>query len=221
MPESNYRYYTKSDVEILQQIMIYKEFGFELDEIKQMIQTDKLLKIETFQAHLIKLNEEKLRISKLIQNIDKTIQAMKGERTMTDTEKFEGFKEKLIDENDKQYKEEVIKKWGKDAYETSNKAFKNMSKETYMHFESLTKDIISTLLSAFKQGNDPKSETALKAAKMHKEWITLAWGRYDQQIHLNLVDMYLADERFKAYYDKHQDGLAQLLRDAVHALLKQ
>src|SRR5690554_4433762 len=178
MTESNYRYYTKKDVEILQQIMLYKEFGFELEQIKHMIQTKQKLKIEKFKTHLITLNKEKQRINKLIKNIEKTIQAMKGEITMTDIEKFEGLKDKLIDENDKQYKEEVIQKWGNDAYQTSVKAFKKMSKEDYMHFESLSKNIIDTLLEAYNTGNDPKSETALRAAKMHKEWIGIAWGRY-------------------------------------------
>lgn len=29
--------------------------------------------------------------------------------------------------------------------------------------------------------------------------------------------MYITDERFTAYYDQHQKGMAQFLRDAIYA----
>ena len=52
-------------------------------------------------------------------------------------------------------------------------------------------------------------------------WLSQAWGSYDMDAHLNIVDMYLSDDRFKQYYDQHQAGLAALLRDAVYHMLIQ
>lgn len=37
--ESNYRYYDESDVDTLQQILFFKEMGFELEKIKKLIKT--------------------------------------------------------------------------------------------------------------------------------------------------------------------------------------
>lgn len=47
---------------------------------------------------------------------------------MIDIEKFEGFKEKMIDENEKNYGIEIREKYGKDIIDILNKKFKNMFK---------------------------------------------------------------------------------------------
>jgi hypothetical protein len=36
-------------------------------------------------------------------------------------------------------------------------------------------------------------------------------------MHRNLGEMYVSDERFKAFYDTMRPGLAEHLRDAIHA----
>jgi hypothetical protein len=62
--------------------------------------------------------------------------------------------------------------------------------------------------------------TALKVARLHQEWIKLAWGvNYTEELHLEVVNLYILDERFKKYYDQHDEGLAKILRDAVHKYL--
>ena len=37
----------------------------------------------------------------------------------------------------------------------------------------------------------------------------------DKEAHAGVAQMYVYDERFKEYYDKHGDGLAEFLRDAI------
>ena len=37
----------------------------------------------------------------------------------------------------------------------------------------------------------------------------------DKEAHAGVAQMYVCDERFKEYYDKHWDGLAEFLRDAI------
>ena len=43
---------------------------------------------------------------------------------MTNQEKFEGFKQKMLDDNEKTvYKDDVIKQYGEKAYQQSKKCF--------------------------------------------------------------------------------------------------
>jgi hypothetical protein len=94
----------------------------------------------------------------------------------------------------------------------------NLSKEEYERWENLSKQVLLTLQEAFAT-KDPGSEKAQEAARLHKEWLTLSWGNavsYTPQAHAGLADMYVSDERFKAYYDKEQEGLAEFLRDAIY-----
>lgn len=74
---------------------------------------------------------------------------------------------------------------------------------------------MDSLKEAYKI-KDPSGELGQKIASLHAQWISICWGRYDKEAHANLAQMYLDDERFKAYYDKDQPGCAEFLRDAVN-----
>lgn len=67
---------------------------------------------------------------------------------------------------------------------------------------------------AFENG-DPASELAQKACELHKQWLLNYWNDYSKEAHMALTQMYVDDERFKAYYDKIKLGCAVFLRDAM------
>ena len=89
-----------------------------------------------------------------------------------------------------------------------------MTKEEFNKWQELEKQIKETLKEAFLTG-DPSGELAQKAADLHKQWISCSWGSYSKEAHAGLAQMYVADERFREYYDKEQPGLAEFLRDAI------
>ena len=59
-----------------------------------------------------------------------------------------------------------------------------------------------------------------KAADLHRQWLSYTWADYSKEAHAGLADMYVADERFKAYYDKIKVGAAEFLRDAIKIYTK-
>ena len=67
---------------------------------------------------------------------------------------------------------------------------------------------------AFEYG-DSSSELAQKACELHKNWLLNYWEHYSKEAHMRLVQMYVDDERFTAYYDKIAPGAAVFLRDAM------
>ncbi len=211
---SNYRYYDSEDSSVLQYILISKQMGLSLNEIKSLIRTQiPSQKIGILTKHLVTLNEKQKQLNLLLKNVEDTILTLKGELTMSDQKKFEGLKDELIRKNDETYKDEVISKWGKNAYEKSIEHYKKMSKETFDEMNNLGNQIILKLQMIKKEpGNEQLKK---EVAQLHKAWITMAWGSYQREIHLNVVTMYVEDERFKKYYDKHGDGLAKNLKDAV------
>ena len=78
----------------------------------------------------------------------------------------------------------------------------------------MSRSINDSLKLAFEQG-DPSSELAQKVCAMHKEWLEYSWNHYSKQAHLGLAQMYVADPRFKKYYDDIAEGCAEFLRDAL------
>lgn len=211
---SGYRIYGEEEIDILQQILFYKELGINLDAVKSILKDPSFNKLNSLKEHHNKLLEKRNQLDLLIANVEQTIASVKGDVEMANKEKFKGFKQKMIDNNEKKYGKEIREEYGNDTIDKSNKLFANMSEEDYNKFTSLSEEINKTLLDAFKT-NDPSSDLAQKVANMHKEWLLYTWPKYSKDAHASLAQMYVDDERFKAYYDKEQDGLAEFLRDSI------
>lgn len=166
------------------------------------------------ESHLSALLARRKQLDLLVANVEKTIKAKKGEMIMSDQEKFEGFLQKLVDDNERQYGEEAREKYGDESVSRSNAKVLNMSKEQYTELEKLTSDLNGTLKAAFEQG-DPAGELAQKACVLHKKWLCFYWDAYSKEAHIGVTQMYVDDSRFTAYYDKIAPGCAVFLRDAV------
>ena len=211
---SGYRIYGRAEVDRLQQILFYRELGVSLESIKDIVTAPSFDGAKALREHREKLLEKREQLNLLIANVDKTIALTEGRIIMSDKEKFEGFKQKLVDDNEKKYGKEIREKYGKDAVEKSNDKVKNMTQEQYEAVTKLAEEQLATLTEAFKTG-DPAGELAQKAADLHKQWLTFYWDSYSKEAHAGAAQMYVDDERFTKYYDKEQPGTAEFLRDAI------
>lgn len=211
---SGYRIYGKNEVDRLQQILFYRELGVNLENIKNIMLSTDFDTVKALKEHHEKLLEKRRKLDLIISNVEKTIAFREGRIKMTDSEKFEGFKEGLIEDNEKKYGREIREKYGDDTVERSNKKLKNMTKKQYEEAVKLESDIMDVLEAAFET-KDPAGELAQKAADMHKRWLCFFWDSYSKEAHAGLAQMYVEDERFTAYYDKKRPGMAKFLRDAI------
>jgi DNA-binding transcriptional MerR regulator len=211
---SGYRMYGQNELDTLQQILFYRELGFPLDEIKSIMYAPDYDRWVAFQSHRTELNKKRERLDVLITNVTKSISAMKGETTMTDNEKFEGFKQTLIDENEQKYGSEIREKYGDTAVDASNKKLKGLTQAQYDEGERLRIACEEKLKQAFEAGN-PASDLAQEACDLHRQWLCVYNPSYSKEYHVGLGEMYVSDERFKAYYEKIVPGCAEFLRDAI------
>ena len=212
---SGYRIYSQKEVNQLQQILFYKELGVGLDEIKQIITNPTFDELQALYEHHQKLLEKRKQLDTLIETVSLTIQSRKGEKKMTDKQKFEGLKNKLVEENEKKYGQELREKYGEDVVKHSHEQFKNLTKEQYDRMNQLSYEILD-LLEKGMDSNDPSSEIAQQLAKKHHQWLLYTWPSYNKEAHAGLAQMYVADSRFTAYYDeKVKPGAAQFLCDAI------
>lgn len=211
---NGYRVYGKKEVDLLQQILFYRELDVPLDEIKSIIWSKEYDSIAVLQGHLSALKAKKEQIELLIANVEKTIAASKGEIVMMDKEKFEGFKREMLDENEKQYGKEIREKYGDDIVDTSNAKMMGLTVEQYERAQELSRQINDSLKVAFEQG-DPSSQLAQKVCALHKEWLGYYWNQYSKEAHLGLAQTYVDDPRFRKYYDDIAVGCAEFLRDAI------
>lgn len=211
---SGYRIYGQKEVDSLQQILFYRELGLGLESIRDIITAPSFDGARALLEHRERLLEKRAQLDTLIANIEKTIALTEGRITMSDKEKFEGFKKKMIEDNERKYGKEAREKYGNEQVNKSNNKLKNMTKEEYGALTKLGNEVMETLQAAFLTG-DPAGELAQKAAELHRRWLSFYWDSYSKEAHAGLAQMYVDDPRFTAYYDKKQPGTAEFLRDAV------
>lgn len=220
--KNGYRSYGPQQVDRLQEILFYRQLGVPLEEIKALLDSPDHDRAKSLRGHLQSLRQQQEQLGLLIRNVEKTLLTLEGESVMSDKEKFEGFKQELIQKNRQQYGKEVAEKYGEAALEDSERKLSAMSQEQWNNQEELSEEIFRLLALAMEK-QDSACQEALKAADLHRQWLCFFWkdGMYSAAMHRNMGDMYVADERFTEFYDKRLGkGGAQLLRDAIYHYTK-
>lgn len=215
--EAGYRLYGGAEVDRLQQVLFYRELGLELADIRRILDDPAFNREAALQSHLAALEDRKTRLENLILTIQHTL---KEGQIMSDREKFEGFKENALRENEEKYGTEIREKYGEDVVEQSNKQFRNLTEAQFEEMNSLAAQIQKRLEKAVTGGLQPDGEEGLAIADLHCRWLTFTWPSYSPEAHAGLGEMYVADERFTAYYDAKVPGCAAFLRSAIRAYVK-
>lgn len=213
---SGYRIYGEAEVDLLQQILFYRELEFNLEDIKAMVHAEDFDVAEALHQHHRHLSQQKARLERLIETVEQSLQAAKGETVMSDQAKFEAFKHNLIEENEATYGEEIRAKYGEDVVESSNARLKNVTPEKFQSHQKLEPELNDKLKQATELG-DPASDLAQEVCDLHRQWLTFHWpnGYYDKEKHYNISLMYVQDHRFKSYYEKVAPGAAEFLNQAL------
>jgi len=218
--ENNYRIYDEKNVNKLQQIMFYRSLDFPLNKIKQLLDDPNFSRIQALTEQQQLLQAKQKEIDTLLTSIEKTIKDYRGEVKMTDTEKFEAFKQKQLSENETKFGQEIREQYGEETVKKSNQKYANLSESDFEKMKAIEKQLITDLVE-LKQQPDLDSKLAAKIFQEHKQWLEFAWPEYNMSAHRGLVDMYLADDRFAKYYnDKAQTPVVQLLHDVVYRYTK-
>ena len=213
--EAGYRFYGDKEVNLLQQILFYRERGLSLEKIRFILYDENFDMLKALNEHLTELENRRERLSKLIDTVKDTIASVKGEFIMRDSEKFEAFKKDVVDQYEKLYGEEAREKYGDSEVDMAVNKVLSLSKEDYEKFQTLGKKVMEALKAAVISKASPESETGRSVASLHKEWLGYSWKDYTEQKHKGVVSLYVQDERFKKYYDREQNGCADFLLAAV------
>lgn len=207
---NGYRQYSEKDLLTLQQILFFKELDFPLDEIKNILASpgfDMATALHD-QRKLIELKKE--RLERLINTIDKTIQTITNDTTMDDKELYNDFNTEAED----QYAQEAKERWGNtEAYKQSQERYGKLTKEEKQKLK-VDADIWMQHVAKQMQTNDPHSAVAQELIDQHYNSLRTFYEP-NLELYKGLAEMYIADPRFAAYYEKYATGLAQWMHDAM------
>lgn len=134
---------------------------------------------------------------------------------MSDEQKFEAFKQRAVAHNEEVYGAEIRAKYGKQEVDEANTAVMNLTQAQYQEWTELGHEIQERLEATVREGVSPESQEGKEITALHRQWLTITGTQYDPAKHRGIAELYVMDERFTAYYDKHMPGCARFLRDAV------
>ena len=200
---TGYRFYDENSLLRMQEILFYRELDFSLKSIGEILSSPNYDKSKALNDQKQLLTIKKERLERLILAIDG---AMKGENIMKAFDNTEFDK----------YKAEAKEKWGNtDAYKEHAEKTKNYSKDKWNNVIGTMNDLMAEFALCMKNGVNPNSAEAQNLVKKLQEHITENYYNCTNQILAGLGQMYVADERFKNNIDKHADGTAAYICDAI------
>ena len=205
---TGYRYYDEQSLLRMQEILFYRELDFSLKSIEEILSSPHYDKTQALKEQKALLILKKERLENLISAIDS---AMKGENIMKafDNSKFE------------QYKAEAREKWGKtEAYKEHQEKTKGYSKEKWTSMAAGMDAIMGQFAAVMRNGDAPDSDAAQNLVKALQSHITENYYTCTREILFGLGQMYVADDRFRSNIDKHGDGTAAFICEAITAYCK-
>ena len=200
---TGYRFYDENSLLRMQEILFYRELDFSLKSIGEILLSPNYDKNKALNEQKQLLTLKKERLERLISAIDG---AVKGENVMTafDNSEFE------------KYKAEAKEKWGKtDAYKEHAERTKNYSKQKWNDLVEGMDHIMAEFSVCMRNGTAPDSAEAQNLVKTLQNHITENYYVCTNEILACLGQMYVADERFMNNIDKHADGTAMFICEAI------
>jgi DNA-binding transcriptional MerR regulator len=214
--EAGYRLYTLEDLERLQQVLFYKELGFSLEEIRDIMTDPGFDRREALAAQRDMIATQALRLEAMLGLIDRTLAGLQGGLGMTKEEMFEVFGE--FDPTE--HEDEVKERWGDtDAYKESARRSARYTKDDWARFKAESEDINATIVALMDEGVAPDDPRAMDTVDRARLQIDTWFYPCSREMHAALGEMYIADPRFTATYERIRSGMARYVRDAIVANL--
>jgi MerR family transcriptional regulator, thiopeptide resistance regulator len=212
--DAGYRRYEEADLDRLERILFHRELGFGLDQIKSVMTDDGADAAVHLRRQHAMLLDRIGRLERMVAAIEKAMEARTMGINLTPEERFEVFG----DFDPDQHAAEVEERWGDtDAYRESQRRAARYTKADWERMKAESAEPVNRLVAAMRAGHPADSTEAMDAADQHRRHISDWFYDCTTEIHVGLADMYVADPRFTATYERIAPGLAQYLHDAIKA----
>ena len=204
---NGYRFYDRTALERMQEILFYRELDFPLKSICEILSSPDYDKQKALseQKKLLILKKERLeRIISAIDNAEESEVVMKA----LNNNDYEAAR--------KQYESEAKERWGKtEAYKEHTEKTKDYSKDKWQSVTDGLDSIFGEFAECVKDGNAPDSEAAKALTEKLQKHITDNFYTCTNEILSGLGQMYVCDERFTQNIDKHGVGTAGFVNKAI------
>ena len=209
---NGYRYYEEEQLLILQQILFFRELGFELKQIRGVLGRSDFDKMVALSSHRQVLHKNMEKTRKLIKTIDNTIEHLKGTKKMKEKEMFSGFSK----EQQAEYERQIIERFGERAkahIEESKQKIEKLSKADLeilkKGFEEICKELTHLLKQNFKVGASEVQRVILMHYQLLKNYWTPTKESYAAH------GLLIADSDLRKAYEAYDARLPEFIAEAI------
>lgn len=196
--DNGYRYYETPQINRLQRICLYRQLQIPLATMPTLLDQPAAVVVTQLQRQYQQLQQERRHLDQLLTLMETTIAAQREGNQMNDQEKFAAFKQTQLDEHEVKYGAEARQHYGEQAVKSANQRFSQLSATDYATMQATEQRLLVALTQQLQQ---PTEERAAMIYQLHRDWLGYAWAQYQPAMHRGLAQLYLADPRFRQYYD--------------------
>jgi DNA-binding transcriptional MerR regulator len=207
---NGYRYYSRPEQARLQQILFFRELGFPLARIRQIVDSPGFDVERSLRDQRKLLQLESERLTCLVGTIDRTLEEMKGEFEMNAEDLYSGFDKEQIED----YRQEVIDRWGEESLAESEAKIEGWTPSEAKWVEVEAQEVLGGIVGCIEKGKGPDDPEVQELLGRYYIYIRKFFD-CTVEIFRELGKMYVQDERFAAYYARYRDDLAEFMRDAM------
>jgi MerR family transcriptional regulator, thiopeptide resistance regulator len=212
--DGGYRLYDDEDLLRLQQILVGRELGLSLEEIRRSLDDPRFDRRSALHEQRRALEARAGRTAAMIRAVDHALAALatkEGETTMDAKELFEGF-------DPSRYEAEAAERWGGTApFEESRRRTRGYTPDDWKRHAAQQAAVYEDAAALLRAGRPAASREAMDVAERHRLLIDRWFYPCAPKMHAGLADLYEADARFAANIDKFGEGLTPFLVAAIRA----
>lgn len=211
---TGYRRYSRSDVERLYRILVYRELGFDLTRIAEILDNPEEETLDQLRRQRGLLAERVDHLQRMLKGVEAIMNAKETGYNLTPDEMREVFGS--FDPTE--HAAEAEARWGDtDGYRQSRARASRYGKQEWQQIAAEVAQINAEMVAAMREGIEATSANAMDIAERHRQHISRWFYDCGHEIHRGLGEMYVADPRFTASFEKEATGLAVYFRDAIVA----
>jgi len=216
---NGYRYYGQEELLRLQQILLHRELGFGLEEIRQVLEAEGFDRIAALKGQREKLLAQSDRYRELARTIDETLAALEGDEAMDEEGMYRGFD---LEKTEEARAEDWLRqRFGPkvqakiDRSRAVGAAWSPEETEAY-HQEGLAFD--GGVAKALKQGLSATSEVVQALVRDHCATVCRGWGVPATKTPcLTLAEVYRDMPQFRQRFEAIGPGAGAFIAEAITA----
>jgi DNA-binding transcriptional MerR regulator len=209
--DAGYRLYSYSDLERLREILVWRELGFSLAEVRSLLDDPAHDRVRALRRQRSLVEADLARLGGTALMLDAAIEAYESGVRQEEKSMFEGF-------DPAAYEDEARSRWGHEAsYQESARRTASYGEQDWARIRAEAEAVVTDFAALLRAGSPASGEAARAVAERHRTHIGRWFYECSPEMHRRLGEMYIADERFARNYEQVEPGLAAYVRAAVAA----